>query len=316
MTGSERTEAECGSAWGVSLPSKLLRSIRYIYPFIRGRGAIVNLAAPLLEVGRGTVVRLRDGPQIELLPGQSVSLVTWLFGVDEPREVAWFRRLVPPGGVVIDVGANIGQYTLIAAQLAGPSGRVFAFEPDSVSAAALWRSIGRNDFGGRVELLRFAVAGRSGEARFKVQSDGTRSRLCPQGKGSCDLSETTSVRTLALDDFVDERGLDRLDFLKIDVEGADLDVLRGAERAIRRLRPALMVEYEPDWLRAYGEQPEVLPTFVEGLGYDCRFVNSRGVFPCAPTVAGARGGNLICTPASTFNAGVRKSAARRHHGSH
>jgi FkbM family methyltransferase len=294
------------------LASRALRVACGMYPFVRGRGAIVNLAAPAMKISCGTVRRLRNsGPEIELLPGQFGSLVTWLFGIDEPREVAWFRRLVRPGGVVIDVGANIGQYTLIAAQLAGPSGRVFSFEPDPVNAAALQRSIERNGFGDLIELLRVAVAGRSGEAAFEVQSDRTRSRLCANGPGV--RPEATLVRTLALDNFVDERGLDRLDFLKIDVEGADLDVLRGAERALRRLQPAVMVEYEPDWLRAYGERPEALPAFLERLGYRCRFVNSRGVFPRAPTMPGERGGNLICTPASTSDVKGRRAAAPRHH---
>jgi FkbM family methyltransferase len=206
------------------LASRALRFACCIYPFVRGRGAIVNLASPALKISPGTVRRLRNsGPEIELMPGQFGSMVTWLFGIDEPHEVAWFRRLVPPGGVIVDVGANIGQYTLIAAQLAGPSGRVFSFEPDPVNAAALQRSIARNGFGDRIELLPIAVAGRSGEAGFEVQPDRTRSRLCANGRGV--RPEATLVRTVALDDFVEERELARLDLLKIDVEGADLDVL-------------------------------------------------------------------------------------------
>ena len=290
------------------LASRALRVACRIYPFVRGRGAIVNLAAPTLEISPGTVCHLRNrGPEIELLPGQFGSMVTWLFGIDEPREMAWFRRFAPSGGVVIDVGANIGQYTLIAAQIAGPSGRIFAFEPDPVNAATLERSIRRNRFDDRVELLRVAVAAKAGKAAFVVQSDRTRSGLCAHGTTDDGRMKAIHVRTLALDDFLEERGLDRLDFLKIDVEGADLDVLRGAERTIRRLQPALMVEYEPEWLRAYGERPEALLEFVERLGYTYRFVNSRGVFPCAPTSAGARGGNLICTPTG---ARCRKAVAR------
>jgi FkbM family methyltransferase len=287
--------------------SGLLRAACNLYPCVRGRGAIANLAARFLPIPPGTVCRLRrSGPEIELLPGQFGSVVTWLFGIDEPREVAFFRRLVPQGGVVIDVGANIGQYTLLAAELAGPSGRVFAFEPDPVNAAALQRSVGRNGFGGRVELLRVAVAGRSGEAALDVQPDRTRSRLAAK-TGESVRAGAVQVRTLALDDFLDERGLDRLDFLKIDVEGADLDVLRGAERTLVHLRPALMVEYEPDWLRAYGERPEALLGFLGRLGYGCRFVNSRGLFPHPPTRACARGGNLICLPTADHGADVPPS---------
>jgi FkbM family methyltransferase len=285
------------------LAHRALRTACRVYPFVRGRGAIVNFAARILPIPPGTVCRLRDGgPEIELLPGQYGSSVTWLFGIDEPHEVALFRRLVPPGGVVIDVGANIGQYTLIAAQLAGPSGRVFAFEPDPVNAAALQRSVARNGFHDRVELLRLAVAASGGQAAFEVAPDRTRSRLRPNTVGNGDSDNVVSVRKVALDDFADERGLNRLDLLKIDVEGADLDVLRGAERLIRHLRPMLMVECEPDWLLAHGERPEALLAFVEELGYGYCFVNARGVFPRAPTTPGERGGNLICTPAASVDA--------------
>jgi FkbM family methyltransferase len=275
----------------------LLRAPARLYPFSRGRGALVNLMLRRLDFPPGTIRRLNGGPEIELIPGQYCSKVIWLFGIDEPREERLFRRLVPKDGVVIDVGANIGQYTLLAAMQTGSGGRVYAFEPDPLNAGALERSISRNGFGERVDLLRFAVADRSGEAILRVRADRTRSHLL-RDEVTCRQSDAISVRTITLDEFAEERGLDRLDVVKVDAEGADLAVLRGAEHAIRRFRPGLlMVEHDPDSLLAYGERPEALPAFVEALGYNHRFVNARGIFRQAPIAAGSRGGNLICTPA-------------------
>ena len=95
------------------LAHSVLRAACRVYPFIRGRGTIANLVGRYLQITPGTVCRLRNsGLEIELLPGQFGSVVTWLFGIDEPREVAFFRQSVRAGDVVIDVGANIGSTLL------------------------------------------------------------------------------------------------------------------------------------------------------------------------------------------------------------
>ncbi len=275
----------------------MLRQMVKAYPFFRGRGAIVNALFRRLTLPPGTIGRLKNNLEIELLPGQYCSKVVWVFGLDEPREEQLFTRSVAPDAVVIDVGANIGQYTLLAASAAGRSGQIYAFEPDPLNADVLERSIARNGFGARVHLVRLAVDDRSRQAMLEVAGDRTRSHLSRDG-ATRGPGAAIPIRTITLDDFAEAQDLNRLDALKIDAEGADLAVLRGAERVIRRLRPGLlMVEHDPNSLLAQGERPEALPAFVEALGYDYRFVNARGICRQPPVTAGSRGGNLICAPA-------------------
>jgi FkbM family methyltransferase len=153
--------------------------------------------------------------------------------------------MVKPGSVVWDVGANMGLFSFAAAGLAGARGRVFAFEPDAVMARLLRRSARLNPGAAAVEVIPCAVAQEPGLAHFEIAQ---RSRASNALEG-CQLSQGGGVReletvvTVSLD-WLTER-LPAPDVVKIDVEGADLAVFRGARKMLEAKRPVLIFESTP-----------------------------------------------------------------------
>ena len=170
-----------------------------------------------------------------------------------PEEYEAFRRIVRPGFTVLDVGANVGAYTVLFAQWAGPAGRVIAFEPAPASIAGLRRQLQLNGLAGRVDVVEAAVAGTVGTASF--ESDGASgANALGAGAGG---AHTITVTTTTIDAFCAERGL-RPDVIKIDVEGAELDVLRGARRTLQAASIAVFVEFHPSAWAARGIAPQDL----------------------------------------------------------
>jgi FkbM family methyltransferase len=193
----------------------------------------------------GLVVADLEGFRMELDLGQVVDSQIYYTGVFEPRTVASINSLVDPGDSVIDVGANVGFMTLLLASRVGPRGRVVAFEPTDGAWARLRRNLALNEFP-QVKAEKLAVGDADGVvARAKIQSS-----YRVDGK---DVVAEQEFDVVTLDAYVARAAMDRLDFVKIDVDGMEPHVLRGGRETLRLLRPALLFEIAPDWLRDVGE---------------------------------------------------------------
>ncbi|HET7464276.1 MAG TPA: FkbM family methyltransferase [Longimicrobium sp.] len=174
---------------------------------------------------------------------------TWFQGrAYEAETVALFAAALRPGATVVDVGANHGYFTVLAALLAGPGGRVEAFEPNPAVAGALRRVLERNGVEGRVSVHPDALADREGSADFFVSvspvNDGLSSLLADGDaleRGVIRADATVRVPTTTFDAFAARAGLGRVDLLKIDVEGAEALVLRGMERTLAESPPRRIV---------------------------------------------------------------------------
>lgn len=161
---------------------------------------------------------------------------------DEPV-ARWLASRVKPGDLCVNVGANVGVYTLQCAYWSRPSGRVVAFEPNPHARAILEQHIRWNHMDDRVEVVDAAVSDRAGTASFFVDgtSDG-RSRL---GAANSALRAVNpiQVRTVTLDAFCHAAP----DWLLIDVEGFEIQVLRGARQIIPKCRGLLVELHSGDW---------------------------------------------------------------------
>ena len=167
--------------------------------------------------------------------------MTW-----NPEEYQAFRDAVCRGATVLDVGANVGAYTLLFAIWAGPDGRVFAFEPAPASLAGLRRQLQLNQLAGRVEVVPVAIAGTVGTADFICDGASGANAL-----GSGSTTGAIPVATTSLDAFCGERGLSP-DVIKIDVEGAELDVLRGGRATLAGPGVQTFLEFHPSAWAARG----------------------------------------------------------------
>ncbi len=170
-----------------------------------------------------------------------------------PEEYGAFRAAVRPGAVVLDVGANVGSYTLLFAMWAGATGRVFAFEPAPEARDGLRMHVALNGLEGRVEIVAAAAAASVGTARVRIDgasgANALAAGLYHAAAGYIDVETTT------IDAFC-ERHRTRPDVLKIDVEGAELDVLKGARRVLAQQDLQAFLEFHPSVWAARGVTPE------------------------------------------------------------
>ncbi len=184
------------------------------------RGVVGRLVrAPLALIPHGTVVRVLQGRLRgkKWIVGSHVH-GCWL-GSYELEKQQQFSDTVKPGDVVFDVGANVGFYTLLSSVLAGESGKVVSFEPSPRNFGFLTRHVQINAMS-NVTLYQAAVADEPGEAMFDFADSNAKSRLSDAG--------THKVRLVSLDDLFARGEVPRPNLIKIDVEGAEARVLRGA----------------------------------------------------------------------------------------
>lgn len=184
-------------------------------------------------------------------------------GTFEPLETSLVQRELKEGDVVVDVGANIGYYTLIFARLVGESGKVYAFEPDPANFQLLKKNVQLNGYR-NIVLERKAVADRTGRRRLY---------LAPHNKGDHRLYAPpenrpwVDVEAVALDDYFAARD-ERIAFIKMDIQGAEGAALTGMRRLLERNPAARLVsEFWPSGLRLSGTDPGAYLEQLERLGF-------------------------------------------------
>lgn len=161
-------------------------------------------------------------------------------GTLEPPVQEALRRLLAPGDVFYDVGANIGFFTILGARLVGPTGRVVAFEPVPACARAVGRNIELNAFG-HAEIREEAVGAAGGRAQLLVVGEASWSHLASTGRHA-DVRDEIDVRVVAIDELVASGEIPPPDVLKIDTEGAELQALEGMRATLEQHRPSIVCE--------------------------------------------------------------------------
>jgi len=191
---------------------------------------------------------------------------------------------VPRGGVALDVGMHKGGYSWCMARRVGLSGQVFGFEPQLRVVEPTARALARVGLR-QVRVIHAALSDRSGEAMIAMRRSSTHGASLEGLDGASENSRTeiehALVPLLSLDDFAARERLTRLDFVKIDVEGHELAVLRGGLSTFARLRPALLVEIE---VRHHGVKTDPVyesRALLEPLGYSGEFFTRSGREPIA-----------------------------------
>jgi FkbM family methyltransferase len=258
----------------------LLRAWQYCYDISRGkwriyrdgradsqeRRALLDKALPILEDVHGTrfVLYPHDHPNVLNL-------------VRRAADVADFRAiplLVGPGDVALDVGAHIGTYSVLLSRLCGTTGRVWAFEAVPETYWRLRETIALNRCG-NVTALQVAIGDKNGRATmnlFEPQFSEWNSLGAPSMMPSDGVRvsphQSVEVPAHTLDEFCEGEKIDRISFLKVDVEGFELFVFRGAERLLRERRvDYICFEISQEPLRAAGLETRQVFEALKGHGY-------------------------------------------------
>ncbi len=222
-----------------------------------------------------------------------------LRGHYEQNEIRFVRRTLRPGDSAIDVGGHIGFFTMQMAAAVGAEGRVYAFEPMDSNASLLERSIAENGFSDRVRFQRAAVGATPGMATltFPVETlNSGGAYLLRDGSAPLAGNQKKDVPVVALDALELRRPVR---FIKMDVEGAEPQVLRGAARILAEDKPVILSELHPTQLeRASGITAQEFLAQIAALGYRAHRIEDGSIGAVIEAAPGEALVSVVLTPAT------------------
>ncbi len=230
--------------------------------------------APVLLPAPSEEVRARLPHELQMvIPPRFPSCRSYVLGTYERQVTALFTRLVTRGMTVVDLGANLGYYTLLASRLVGAEGRVYAFEPDPEVRPWLYQNISSNNCQNAV-VVDEAASSATGWAPF-LSLKMHRSRLL-----SAPLGASTSVRTVTLDAFFGGKGWPEVHLIKMDIEGSERAALEGmSELSCRNPNLLLIMELNLKHMRRSGVTVDAMAAVLRGLGFRRGYIIEQRLKP-------------------------------------
>lgn len=262
--------------------------IQYIW-FLRGRFPFLNFPLPcFLPFG-----------SLYFAYGDGMGLIFFFKRPYEENEWRFVYKFLKPGMTFFDVGANQGFYTLLAAKQVGQNGKVFSFEPVPSQIKKLKRNIKINRFH-NVVTEPLALGSEMGFVNMYVclSGDEALSSLRPPSEDINSRKKIIQVSVSTIDNYIRKNNISSVDFVKIDVEGGELNVLRGAVNTIKNFRPIFLCEVQDKRTLQWGYSASEICKFLEDYDYSWFFVGKNGelessVFTDKHKI---KGENLIAIP--------------------
>lgn len=239
---------------------------------VRGYGRADYLNFLRAKGFRFKVVRVNDYRMKIDLNDNVISPALFLDGRWEPYESQLMSKVLRPGMTLVDVGAHVGYYSLLAAQAVGPTGLVVSFEPSPDNFALLTENIGLNGLSKTIRAENVALGARRGEASLYLSTYNTGDhRLYSTLPDDDEMFNAgahrrhTRVPVMPLDEYLSRQGIPRVDAVKIDVQGAEMGVLSGMKQTLLRdPQPILFTEFWPHGLLRFGTEPRAVLDFLTG----------------------------------------------------
>jgi FkbM family methyltransferase len=219
-------------------------------------------------------------------------LMNWF----EWQSLAWARRLIRPGMTVFDLGAHVGYYSRFFSRLVGSKGRVYAFEASPENQAVLRRNLGSPRYA-NVEVVPSAISDHEGTMKLFVSPGHSNHSLI---QGFTDAEDVLEISTVSVDRFAAQRGIRAIDFVKMDIEGAESMALNGMRETIRKFpQLVLLVECNPLALRSAGSTPAEFVQLIEKIGLTPSAILDDATLGPLPDVASIEASislyvNLLC----------------------
>jgi FkbM family methyltransferase len=242
------------------------------------------------------IIPWHGSTRLRLFLGNDISGQIYIAGCMEPNEFAFLDRILQPGMTFLDVGANDGIYAVFAASRVGPEGTVWAFEPSAREVARLQFNLDLNHLS--VRVFPIALAEVSGQANLTVagyehEAHNTLGAFAYRG---IEASGTETVVVRQLDAVLQDNPLQRIDVMKLDVEGAELRMLRGAISTLEHYRPYILFEVSEKSLHHQNSTREELLTFLQSRGFRLYSFDPLTGLPMAAS-PGVYSDNMLAVPA-------------------
>lgn len=249
--------------------------VRYV-PVGAGRPAIARwLLAAFRSRATTRNARTRHGARFRTVTDDVLQGYLYLFGIWEPAITHWVERTLRPGDTFIDVGANIGYFTVLASRLVAMHGQVVAIEASPDFARAIRDNVALNNCG-NVRLVNAAASDRTDHIPFYQPDPYNRGNTTSVFTGAA-IPARFAIGSKVLPELLTDHELRRARLVKIDVEGSEYAVMRGLIPALSRMRDdaELIIEISPDLLEAQGDTAGGLISLLASYGFNAyRIANS------------------------------------------
>jgi FkbM family methyltransferase len=236
--------------------------------------------------------------KVHVLPNDDLSRALYISGLYEPSTLIVLQRVLSPGATFVDVGANAGLFSMVASRWVGSDGHVYALEPSERENARLLDHVTLNSLS-NVTAVRQALGGLNGSAPMRVARfphAGLNTLAASFAYADVPTERIETVPTSTLDRFAEERGLERIDVIKMDIEGSEFDALSGAAGVLDRFRPVLIVELSRGALSGRATTPEAIVRLLASARYVLyRIGRSAELIRLAPDAI-APEGNIVALP--------------------
>lgn len=262
----------------ISLVRKIFVLAARLFPREHGKYSILTrLYFPLFGATAPTkkIEKVKFGIKLNLNLQEYLQSWIYVFGAYELPTVRFMRSYLKDGDVAIDVGGQIGYLSIIMATSANRHVQVVSFEPEPGNINSFKQNIELNTLE-NVTLVEKAVSDHAGKIKLYLSSDrnaGTHSTVFVEGNVS---EEFVEIDAVTIDDEVSSRGIDRVDLIKIDVEGGEIDVIRGSVKTLMSFQPVVITELGDALQKARGFSTDEFKLFMEDHGYNCYTILNDG----------------------------------------
>jgi FkbM family methyltransferase len=216
------------------------------------------------------VTKLGKDLKVRIYTHDVIGKAIYADGMFEKAESRFVLKFLKPGMVFFDVGANLGQYTLLAAHRVGTAGHVHSFEPSSRMFTELKFNAELNSLSSTCTLNNIAISDHEGTARLSMYEPGAEvyASLGTQHRGHTPIIGHESVKTITLDAYIREHGIGHVDLIKMDIEGAELPALKGAATLLSRDDgPVIVLELADMNTVGFGYKAIEIWDYLESCGY-------------------------------------------------
>ncbi|WP_052808095.1 FkbM family methyltransferase [Methyloterricola oryzae] len=252
--------------------ARVLQSVVMTLRSVLGKG-------PLTEVTRAGIrwrLDLREG----------IDFAIWLLGSFEPETVRAYQRIIKKGDVVLDIGANIGAHTLLLAEAVGSEGRVIAFEPTDYAFSKLMQNCELNpQLRMQISCNQLMLVGSESKSRDTpglYSSWPLKYDEALHGVHQGRLMPISGAAVRCLDSVVNSIGIDRVDCIKLDIDGHESDMLKGGSETLSRWHPSIVMELAPHVLQECGTTLQELTGILHSHGYRFYSVSDGSPLPDDP----------------------------------
>ena len=197
-----------------------------------------------------------------------------MFKTHEPLTTKLLSKELKKGMTCLDVGGNIGYYTMLESQIVGDEGKVIAIEPSPPNYERLKHNLGIQN-SSNVTSYNFAAGDKDGEVNFLVYKESNGSFTIPDGEETSLPGDLIKVPAKRLDTFLDEISLDKVDFVRMDVEGYEYHIIQGMEKIIEKFKPMFQIEVHSTLLGLENTK-KFLKEF-QNAGYEAKYYVPRDI---------------------------------------